>query len=89
MNTAEIRVLKMMAERGGLIWAPEETAYRKVSRIGAAPKPDEGDEPEPSEVAYLVAGGYVALYNCDFNEFGVLTMLDNHGATYNDLLHGK
>lgn len=43
-----------------------------VSRIGRAPKPAPGDEPEPSDVAYLDGRGYAALYGCELSNFKIL-----------------
>lgn len=47
-------------------------AMREIVAIGSGPKPQEGDEPEPSLCAYFEDGTYVALYNCDMDDFGIM-----------------
>ena len=75
MTDEQIEQLKAVLDdgnNGSLYWMPDHNTAHKVTHIGEAPPPKEGDEPEPSEVAYVIAGignPYVALYNCDICEF--------------------
>lgn len=70
MTDAEITFLKAAFVPGRTYWQHDRSdGPIQVLRIGAAAKPEEGDEPEPSECAYLVKGGYVALWNADLQQF--------------------
>lgn len=82
MNDADITSLKYAFRTAASVngcfiaWAPGQMHIQTVSRIGAAPVPAPGDEPEPSEVAYVGSrGDYVALCNCSLSDFIVATRL--------------
>jgi hypothetical protein len=76
MNDQEIAQLRAAVKAGHVVWAFDPTeAPKLVRRVGNPPKPEDGDEPEPSACAYMVAGGYVALYNADLAQFSVMKSL--------------
>jgi len=63
MNAAEIEALKQTLRDGKrVVWNPEPTICRVVTSIGNL-------KDEPSEVAMVSSGHYVALYNCGWDEF--------------------
>ena len=69
MDELEISALKRAFAAGGLYWGFDNQQVMKVVRIGPPPPVAPEDEPEPSEVAYLQNGTYVALWNAEANQF--------------------
>lgn len=76
MNDQEIAQLRAAVKAGHVVWAFDPTeAPKLVQRVGNSPKPEDGDEPEPGECAYLSYGGYVALWNAELVQFSVMKSL--------------
>lgn len=81
MNEQEIAQLKAAVRAGPVVWAFDRTeAPKVVLRIGQAPKPEDGDEPEPGACAYLAGGGYAALWNCELSQFSVMKSLQDDAS---------
>lgn len=67
MNEQEIIILKKAVVTGRVIWNPDsQTAYPVVSINKHA---EEGD----GLCAIFANGKYATLYNCDLNEFKIIT----------------
>ena len=73
MNDHQIELLKSLVngnkEAVVYWWSDSNESPKKVTHVGQAPNPKDDDEPEPSYVAYLKDGSYVALYNCELSDF--------------------
>lgn len=57
-----------------LCWEGPDGRMRIVVSIGEPPKEE---VPEPSLVAYLEGGGFVALWNADFKDFYFITSVSS------------
>lgn len=74
MNDNQIdRLKKLVSEGTQIVWNPDDSICRKIKFIYPAPKPTDGDEPEPSDCAYFANGDYVALWNCEPYAFKVVS----------------
>jgi hypothetical protein len=71
MNDEQIYRLKELLVAGKEIYWYSFYQIRRIYGIGTAPC-REGDVPEPSEVGFFSNGEYVALYNCEPQEFVTL-----------------
>lgn len=71
MSEEEIDTLAKFAGNRTVMWIPDRETALLVMGVGDAPPPKEGDEPEPSRVAYLHNGQYVALYNAELRDFRI------------------
>jgi hypothetical protein len=70
MTDTEIKTLReiLSYHKRQLIFTFDNTDFQRVNYIANHP-----DEPGP--VAWLNNGGYVALYNCELSQFGILQKL--------------
>lgn len=72
MTDSHIEQLKAALDDGNngqLWWIPDDTTAKRITSIGPAPKPEDGDTPEPTEVAYTSNGEWVALDPAEFQDF--------------------
>jgi hypothetical protein len=73
MHDCQIDLLKLLANNDkdvGLHWWIDGLVIpQKVVKISPAPKPAPNEEPEPTDVAWLEDGSYVALSFCELREF--------------------
>ena len=71
MTEKEIDLLASLLPQNNIIYRP---SGRLVSAIGGGPP----KESEPSRVAWLTPSyDYVALYNCDLDDFGIVLPIPN------------
>lgn len=81
MNTTEIAAVKTAFRQGNLYWRLDQhEPLQRVRRIGAGPKPEPDEEPEPGEVAYVEGGRYVALDNAELHQFCKCTPIEVIGT---------
>ena len=72
MNDLQIEQLKSVMDMNiDVCWMMDDVA-KLITGIGPARLLD-GEDPEPSDVAYLDNGEYVALWNCEPTEFVMIT----------------
>lgn len=74
MNDNQIEQLKSVMDWNDVCWMTKDNVVRLITGIGPA-RLLEGEDPEPSDVAYFDNGEYVALWNCEPTEFVIVTMV--------------
>ena len=70
MNDKQIKRLKeLLADGQRVCWEDVDGRYNPLLRIGHEPKSEVEDGAEPEPVAYLQTNGFIALWNCDQDDF--------------------
>ena len=72
MTDSQIEIVNRLLNEGQPVhWIDLDNKYRQITCIT-----DRSDEPGP--VAYFANGEYVALWNCEFSQFGISIGLEEH-----------
>lgn len=86
MNDYEMELIALYSRnvneeenRTKLGWMDPDGKTKIVTSVGEPPKEE---VPEPSLVAYLDGGGFVALWNADFGDFYFITPVRGLTADY-------
>jgi hypothetical protein len=70
MTEQEELDLKTLVDSGSIImWNPDQVTARTIVRVGTWRSNDPDVEDEPGLCAFFDNGEYVALYNCELEEF--------------------